>query len=70
MMKKLQQEAKKDQENSERKSENKSEILFFSTSSFAAINHPIIIITSTSLSPSSDGNAIDRSTDIFHPPKA
>lgn len=70
MMKKLQQEENKDKQNPEKKPENKNEITLSSKSFFVTINQPFIIITSTSiLSPSSDGKSIDRSTDIFHPPK-
>ena len=71
MIKKLQQEERKDQENQGKKSENKDEITL-STKSFFANAHPIYLIVSIfkKLHPSSDGKSIDRSFDIFHPPQA
>ncbi len=69
MMKKLQQEEKKDQENPERKSENKTEIIL-SAKSFSSVPAQYLILSkSKKLLPSSDGKSIDRSFDIFHPPK-
>jgi hypothetical protein len=71
MMKKLQQEEKKDQENPERKSENKTEIILSTKSFFATVPTQCFIISnSKKLLPSSDGKSIDRSFDIFHPPQA
>ena len=71
MMKKLQGEEKKDQENPERKSENKNEVVLFSKSFFAInLTVHIIITKAVKLLPASDGNSIDRSLDIFHPPQA
>jgi hypothetical protein len=71
MMKKLQQEEKKDQENPERKSENKNEIILSTKSFFATIPTQYLIDSkSKKLLPSSDGKSIDRSFDIFHPPQA
>jgi len=70
MMKKLQQEEKKDQENPERKSENKNEVVLSTKSFFATIPTQYLIESiSKNLLPSSDGKSIDRSFDIFHPPQ-
>jgi hypothetical protein len=71
MMKKLQQEEKKDQENPERKAENKNEIILSTKSFFANVPTQYLIDSkSKKLLPSSDGKSIDRSFDIFHPPQA
>ena len=71
MMKKIQEQEKKDQENQERKSENKTEILLSSKSFFASLNLPVtIIIELDKISPRSNGISTDRSLDIFHPPQA
>jgi len=71
MMKKLQQEEKKDQENPERKVENKNEIILSTKSLFATVPaQHLIDIKSKKLLPSSDGKSIDRSFAIFHPPQA
>jgi len=70
MMKKLQQEEKKDQENPERKAENKNEITLSSRSFFADV--PLYIAQLTSIekiSSHSNGEIIDRCFDIFHPPQ-
>lgn len=70
MMKKLIAEEKKDQENPERKSENRNEILLYSKSFFASTTiPPIELIASQKMPSQSDGNPIDFSFDIFHPPK-
>ena len=71
MMKKLQQEEKKDQENPERKSENKT-VLILSTKSFYATVPAQCLLASKRkvLLPYSNGKIIDRSSDIFHPPQA
>ncbi|MES1218257.1 MAG: hypothetical protein ABUT20_22315 [Bacteroidota bacterium] len=71
MMKKLQEQEKKDQENQERKSENKNEILLSSKSFFATV--PVLhLIENNSIKTFSAlcGKSIDRSLDIFHPPQA
>lgn len=71
MIKKLQQEEKKDQENPERKGENKNEIILYTKSFFASVPTQYLIVTKTKkLLPSSDGKSIDRTFDIFHPPQA
>lgn len=71
LMKKIKAEEKKDQENPERKTENKNEITLFPNSSFASIILPAIESTSASIiSRPADGNCVDRSLDIFHPPRA
>jgi hypothetical protein len=71
MMKKLQQEEKKDQENLERKSENKNEIILSTKSFFASVPTQYLIESkSKKLLASSDGKSIDRSFAIFHPPQA
>ncbi len=71
MMKKLQQEEKKDQENPERKSENKS-VLILSTKSFYATapTYSLLAAQVKILLPYINGKATDRSLDIFHPPQA
>ena len=71
MMKKLQQEEKKDQENPERKSENKNEIILSTKSFFSSVPTQYLIESkSKKLLASSDGKSIDRSFAIFHPPQA
>jgi hypothetical protein len=71
MMKKLQQEEKKDQENPERKSENKNEIILSTKSFFATVSTQYLIDSKSKKQlPSSDGKSINRSFDIFHPPQA
>ncbi len=71
MMKKLQQEEKKDQENPERKAENKNEIVLSTKSFFATVPAQYSINSkSKKLLPYSKGKSIDRSFDIFHPPQA
>lgn len=71
MMKRLQQEEKKDQENPERKSEKTNEIILSSKSFFATVPTQYKINSkSKKILPSSDGRSIDRSFDIFHPPQA
>jgi len=71
MMKKLKQEEKKDAENPERKPENKNEIQLSSKSYFAATQTPVtVLFRSYTIVLNSDGHSIDRSFDIFHPPRA
>ncbi|MGB4843427.1 MAG: hypothetical protein WBP16_03115 [Ferruginibacter sp.] len=68
-MKKIQEEEKKDQQNSERKSESKTQVLS-SKSFYAIIPAGIAILSKIKKSFSaSDGDSIDRSFDIFHPPQ-
>ncbi|MDD2793639.1 MAG: hypothetical protein PHD73_10715 [Sediminibacterium sp.] len=70
MMKKLQQEEKKDQENPERKVENKNEVLPSSRLFFFSITLPIKYLLAKTKYPSmANGKSIDRSFDIFHPPQ-
>lgn len=71
MMKKLKQEEKKDQENPERKSENKNEVLLSSKSFFASLILPALQVKPIKKY-HEIFNAIstDRSLDIFHPPQA
>ena len=70
MMKKILQEEKKDQENTERRENLKYEVLssnsFFAT--IAALD--IESISLIKIPPTSDDNTIDRCFDIFHPPQA
>ena len=67
MMKKLQQEEKKDQQNPERKSENKSEVLS-SKSFFCSLEHFSILIQN-SYSTTDAATIVDRAFSIFHPPQ-
>lgn len=70
MMKKLKQEEKKDQENPERKSENKNEVLLSSKSFFASLVLPVLQLNPEIKYPGqSNSISIDRSLDIFHPPQ-
>ena len=70
MMKKIQEEEKKDAENAERKSENKNEVVLSSKSFFAnadmILSKTMLITTYTSFS---CNNTIDRAYGIFHPPR-
>lgn len=70
MMKKIQEEEKKDAENAERKSENKNEVILSSKSFFAnadmILSKTLIITTYATFSFS---NTIDRAYGIFHPPQ-
>jgi hypothetical protein len=70
MMKKMREEEKKEQENTERKCGNKNEIVSFK-SFFPTVENPTTIITiNQKISPKSMGSSKDRSLDIFHPPQA
>ncbi len=70
MMKKITAEEKKDQDNPERKSENKNEVLLSSKSFYATFQLQAILLNSKLLLfPYSNGKAIDRSIDILHPPQ-
>ncbi len=71
MMKRLQQEEKKEQENSERKQENKNEITLSTKSFFASVPTRYLLLNKSKKQlPSSAGKCTDRSFDIFHPPQA
>jgi hypothetical protein len=72
MMKKLQQEEKKDQENPDRKAENKNEIVLSSKSFAPYLPVLSILEISTKLQyPKTDNDySLDRSNFIFRPPKA
>jgi hypothetical protein len=68
MMKKLQEEEKKEQKNEDRKAAYKYEVLS-SRSFFSSISHPVLICKTTfSLYKEAGVSAISRS--IFHPPGA
>ncbi len=71
MMKRIQKEEKKDQENPERKSDNKP-MLTLSTKSFyaSAPVYCLFIIKAKVFLPKTEENTIDHSLDIFHPPQA
>jgi len=71
MLKKLQEEQKKDQENPERRSENKNEITL-SSKSFAPMLPAVCCLEVKSKNNFHDSNAkpVDHSFDIFHPPQA
>lgn len=70
MMKKLQQEEKKDQENPERKSENKNEIVLSTKSFFATISRAYKQRIAKKLYPQiADNYAYNPAYSIFHPPK-
>lgn len=71
MMKKIQQEEKKDAENPERKSENKNEVLLSSKSFFATVTPEFeVAINSQKIPVHSNNGLVDRSLDFFHPPQA
>lgn len=70
MMKKLKADEKKDADNPERKSENKNTISFYNNAVFGSLNYTAISFKSTiNKSCQSEDKSIDRSFDIFHPPK-
>lgn len=70
MMKKLQQEEKKDQGNPDRKGENKNEIILSSKSFLAIVNRIFKVSVAKKLHPqTSDGYAYNFANSIFHPPK-
>ncbi|MCU0323141.1 MAG: hypothetical protein MUE72_12035 [Chitinophagaceae bacterium] len=68
MMKKLQQEEKKDQENPQRKSENKNEIALSSKSFFVSVPNHILNFTQKFYPTLKDQKERDRSLEVFHPP--
>jgi hypothetical protein len=68
MMKRLQQEDNKDQQNPDRKMENKGGVDISSKSFFSAyLSNPYLTI-STGYSIHQSGSPIEYSTTIFHPP--
>ncbi len=70
MLKKLQQEEKKDQENPERKAENKNDLTLSSKSFFASVKSILFAELSLIKIPIvSNGKSVERSFDIFHPPR-
>lgn len=68
MMKKLQQEEKKDQENPERKGENKNEIVLSSKSFFTTVSNYRIHLTKRLYPTLQSPKETDRSFEVFHPP--
>ena len=71
MMKMLQQEEKNDKELPNRIVDNRLALTLFSKSYFASIPlQEVILISSKKISSYSEGQSIDRSLDIFHPPRA
>ena len=69
MMKKIQQEEKKDRENTERR-ENLKNLTLSSKSFFPEFEYPgFEDISSMKIRPASDFNTIDQCLDIFHPPQ-
>ena len=70
MMKKLQQEEKKDQENPERKSENKSEVVLSSKSFFALVTRTNKVAIAKQFFPQvTNSYTYNFTNSIFHPPK-
>lgn len=71
LVKKLQQENRKEQENPDRKTLNKNEVVAFSGFNGAAEVTPYRETGNIKKSiPLSEGNSIDLSFGIFHPPQA
>ena len=68
LMKKLRQQQKKEEQNPERKLENRTEVLSFSSSFTTDVpeNYFYNIPSKTTYNP---GNPVHRSFDIFHPPQ-
>lgn len=70
MMKKIEQENKKDQQNPERKTSNRGEISFYLPSLFIAIDFFSFEVSTTKKEFSYvAGHGIERLSLIFHPPK-
>lgn len=70
MMKKLQQEEKKDRENPGRKAENKSEVVLSAKTFFATIYRAYQLRIAKKASPQiADNYAYNPVCSIFHPPK-
>jgi len=71
MMKKMQQEDKKDQQDPERRAENKNEVPLSSKSYFASLDsRPFIEVSKKAIFTSATVLPTPRSEDIFHPPTA
>jgi len=68
LMKKMQQEEKKDQQYPERKTEGKAEVLS-SKSFFASLVIPVLILKELFVNPQTD-RPVDRTLSVFHPPQA
>ncbi len=68
LMKKMQEEEKKDQENSTRKIENKTDIVF-TQASYASIHHEIDQVTSPGFLLYNEPLVGSFWVDIFHPPQ-
>lgn len=68
MMKKMQEQEKKDQQNTERKSGNKVQVLY-SRSFFSILTVPVIVAI-PSFSNTISGNPVDRTLTVFRPPQA
>jgi hypothetical protein len=68
MMKKMQEEGKKEQQLPERKYENKFEVL--SSKSFFCYENPPVILGDTIAHCENNNHTQDISLDIFHPPQA
>lgn len=68
MMKKIREEEKKEKENSERKYENKAEVL--SSKSFYATLYLKTVQIETSYPAATAGKAVDMPQSFFHPPGA
>ena len=70
MMKKLQQEEKKDQENPERKAEYKNEILLSSKSFYATLDKTYKIVIVKQRFPQIENSySYNCANSIFHPPQ-
>jgi hypothetical protein len=70
MMKKIKAEEKKNQDGSERKTDNKIDLQFFSPT-HASMGATIAFDQPNNIQPTYQNNTtIDRHTDIFHPPQA
>ena len=68
LMKKLQEEEKKDKENSERKIDNKSEI-FFINDAYASVNYETVYNTGSNFPLYNEPLINIYLIDIFHPPQ-
>lgn len=69
MMKKIQAEEKKNQDGSERKTDNKIDIQFFSPI-HASIGATVTFSQPNTIRPNYQNNTtVDRHADIFHPPQ-
>jgi hypothetical protein len=69
LMKKLRQQQKKDEQNPERKLENRTEVLTFSSNFVTGV--PVNYLHNNPVKTTYDpGSPVHRSFDIFHPPQA